>query len=694
MQFPFLQKKSVQHQLYFGLLLKEQEGIGLIFIKEQNKMVMKTYEKFTYSNGWENLTEDVDEMLFKLEHNLKIQLKETIIFVYSHLIDEQSKEIKKPYLIKIKELIKNLDLQALGYIEAHDAVVRYLEKEEETPLTAIVFELDTSQSSIFIYKGGKLIHSQNIGRTNNVVEDLIQGVQTIKGKFLLPTRIILYDSKDLSDESTKIVSHRWSEEYFVQIPRIKIIKETQIIEGLLQLFEKQILEKNGAKEMLMEQEIEAPKEIMGFLIGEDIMKNSKIENEELRSENIEGNNQMNEKRKSKFKMPSFSFSIPKLFKFSALNKGGFIIRISIILGIFIIVLALFLNEFFLHKAHITVYIPYQKLSNTLTVRGIVGENQGDIRINIATISADVSNSAATTGKRDIGDKSRGKIVIHSFDDKEKTFSKGTMVTANNLKYILDDDVKIASSSLASDGSAKLPGKGIVNVIASEIGTESNINKGQRFQIDNLSLLIFFGINESAFVGGTKRQVRTVSKIDLDSLQNKVLNIAKNQKQLQIQNAPHEQIIADLTKINLQGINFSKEVGEEADQVSLQAKATTTYYYYDDEELKNTLIKELSKDLKLGFKIVASNIAYQISDIKIKGSDMSFTITSSTKAVKDISQKDLLKSIKGKQTSSLAEIIKNTYRAEGFKYTIDNPIPLLRNFLPLFDNNISLTFSNL
>ena len=72
MKFPFFSKKPGKDDTYLGLFLKEEEGIALILTRQQGKIVIKEKEIFQYTNGWENLTEDVDEALYKLEKNLVI----------------------------------------------------------------------------------------------------------------------------------------------------------------------------------------------------------------------------------------------------------------------------------------------------------------------------------------------------------------------------------------------------------------------------------------------------------------------------------------------------------------------------------------------------------------------------------------------------------------------------------------------
>lgn len=684
---PFFKKKPDKNGEYFlGLLLKEQEGIGIIINRQGNSITLRSYEKFAYSNSWENLTQDVDDLLFKIEHSLQIQLRKTIFFVFSHLLDEKTQDIKKPFLIKIKDMVKNLDLEALGYIECYEAIAHITEEKDEMPLSAIILELDRSNISIFVYKSGKVVFSKVSSRTDNLVDDFTTVINPVKKNFLLPARILLYDSHDLSEESTKFVSHRWNEDYFVQMPRITIIKEEEIVGGLIKIFNKQI-EKQESKTEINRADLGESNEIMGFAIGQDILQEKQDSTSELNEQSIESPEEK--------KQPKLSF-FSKVRSFIPSYKDVHIPSVTlIIIGIIIIITSLFSAEFFLHKVQITVYYPTQKLTKTFDINAGIDDPSSNLPITIATVSAEISETKTTTGKRDIGERARGEITLYSFDDKEKLFTKGTILSIGVLQFLLDNDVKVASASLASDGSAKLPGKTTGKATATDIGTESNIDKGKRFTFADLSSSVYFGINEKAFSGGTKRQVNTVSKKDLDDLQNSLIKKAKNTKELVRQSSQKERIITELTAIVLKDNRPSKEVGEESNDLTLQTNATATYYTYDEDKMITYIISALKDEIKSGFAINKENVQYKILSAKLsKNTIIEITISIDAKAIKDVSKQIVLKVIKGRLINSLDSIIKNNLQAEGYKINVNHSIPIFTSFMPFFDRNINLIIGSL
>lgn len=670
MKLPFFSNK-VSKEFYLGIFLKEDQGIAMVFLMENGRLELVDREKFAYTNGWEDLTNDVDEALYRLEKNLELEIKKTIIFVYSHLVDEKIGDIKPVYLQKIKQLTKALDLKPMGYIECFEAISFYQQNKEENSLTAILIEIDKTQVGIFIYTGGKLESKKILGRTDNIIADLTEGFEEIKKKSILPAGIILYDSGNLDDTATKILSHRWSKDFFVQIPKVDILSEDEVINGLMNIFGEQI--KNAVP---IKKEIDRKRENFGFMINEDIGEN--ISNQKV---------QLLPKTNWKNKFMELTDKLLSIFQ-KKNNKNDFKFNFSgkifIVIGISIIAFGLFANEYFFHQAELTLYLPTQVLEKNLKI-GI------DYRVSSA--SADFLETITTTGKQEVGNKARGSVTIHSFEDKEKTFAKNTILESPGLKFLLDSDVKVASSSLAADGSAKLPGKNNGSVTASVIGPESNLNKGQRLSIEGLPSTTYFAINEAAFSGGNKKQIQTVSKKDQDDLKTIILSKAKK-------NIPSIKVLSgEITATTLSNVDFSKmifskEIGEESSKLGLTATVMATHYLYEKNNFLEKALTLLEPEVKDQYQLEKENISYSINKISKEGKLLNIDAKIKAKAVIKISIEEIKKSLIGKNESKIKEILKSQYEIDGYNLDIKEPLLIFKNYLPFFQKNIILKNSNL
>lgn len=677
MKLPFFSKSSDEGKIFFGLFLKEKGGIGLVLKSEDVKIVLLDQEKFNYTDGWEHLAEDIDNLIVKLEQRTKVKLLDTIFFVYSHFIDEKTKEIKKPYLQKIKDLVKSLNLKALGYIECYEAIIHYLGKREELPLTAVILELDKSELSVFVYKRGKLVYTKTLAHTDNLVDDLLSCFTEIKGKFLLPSRIILYNSKDLDNESTAIVTYRWSEEFFVQLPRVEIVKEHELIQGLLDVFAEQFQHKAKQAEFTDRQ---SPSEIMGFVIGGDVAVTKKdVPSKSAPSSfpQVSIVPLLTNIKLIFYKIKAFIFSLGKKWTIS--------------LGIILIVSSLFLNEYFLHKADLTVFLPAIKMQKDVLL------NSDELSIQSVSNLVELKDSKNTTGKKDIGEAAKGTVTLHNFDDKEKTFSKGSVLDTAGIKFNLDSEIKVASASVVTinGGLVKQPGKAKVTVIAQAIGPQGNLSANKQFKIDDFSSVLYFAVNESQFSGGTKREIKTTSKKDQEDLEKSILEAAKKQKPETVKKEDTDKkFLNPLTETSVVEAKFDKEIGEESDKLNIQAKVNTTKYFYSEKALIDYLVKLLKNDLEKGYNLENKQISYTLKNTVKKNDKITLDLSIKAKALKEISKQEILKQIKGKSTESVNAILKEKFKVEGSKQDIEPDIPLLEGFFPLFDKNISIVFSSL
>ncbi|MEK7109913.1 MAG: hypothetical protein AAB876_01710 [Patescibacteria group bacterium] len=660
MNIPFFSNKK-QKEFYLGIFLKESQGIVMIFLRENDRLELVDREKFSYTNGWENLTNDVDEALYKLEKNLDIEIKKTIIFVYSHLVDEKIGDIKPVYLQKIKQLIKALDLKPMGYIECFEAISFYLQKEDQILLTAILIEIDKTQLGIFTYKGGRIESKIFLSRTDNIIADLTEGFEEIKKKSnILPPRIILYDSGNLDDTAAKILGHRWSSDFFIQIPKVDILSEDEVVNGLMNIFGEQIKNETSVKK-----EEYQDRENFGFMINEDIGEKAIYQNKNILPKT---------NWKNKIKDLTSKLLVIKI------NFSG---KIFMMTGILIIILGLFINEYFFHQAQLTVYLPTQILEKNIKL---------DIDYRLASASADFSETINTTGKQEVGDKARGQVTVYNSNlSSSETLSKGTsIISPNNLKYFLESEVKVASAT--GDASSPQPSTIKVTVVATEIGEGYNLTAGTKFIIGGKSNNLL-AKNDSALLGGSKKQIQTVSKKDQEDLRTAIVNKAKKEIP-SIKVLPDEAIASFLSATDFNKTIFSKEIGEESSKLTLQATVYTTQYLYNKKLFIDKILVSLKPEVKNDYRLEKENIAYTINKISRENKSLKVDAKIKAKAVINISTDEIKKSILGKNQSKIKEILKSQYKIEGYNLNISEPLPFLNNYLPFFLKNIILKNSSL
>ena len=663
MKLPFFNGKDSKKNLYLGLFLKEREGLILILNKKDSKFELWEKKKFHYTNGWDNLTEDIDEAIFELEKKLNVEVNKTIFFLYSHFVNEKTEEIKKIYLNKIKEVVTNLGLSPLGYIECIEGVSSFLSQKEQTPLTAIVLEIDNSQLSVFIYKGGRLTFRKTIPRSDNIIDDLSFSFAELKGKFLCPSRIIIYNSKDLDELSTKILTHRWSEEYFIQLPKVEIMKEEELIKALIEVFNQQItnISPNFSDEEKMNEENK--EQVLGFLIGKDVAK-------ERPKETIAFKKTFLLKDKILNKLKSFYF--PKIFL-----KIDFSQKLLIFIVLFLGILGLMINEIFFHTASLTLFVPSLKMEKSLTI---------SMPYQVATISAEFMETKNTTGEREVGEKARGEVIVYNTNlNKEKIIEKGKEIETENLKFIFDEKIKIATATSATN-----PGRTKANVTALKIGDEYNLPKGKRFNIDDTT----YAEVVADFTGGSKRKIQTISQKDIEDLKSAIIEKAKNDKNFYQRDVEGGIIVPQLSTLTLKEINPSGEVGEESSTVTLKAKVYRTNYILSKNELEKKIFSIINPQIPVGYNLNKDSISFQIKSATVEGKLASVNFQLQAKMIKKIDKSRVIKKVAGLNKKSLEDVLRKEFQVNDYDFNITSPLPVIKDFFPLRLKNINLTISSL
>ena len=673
MVFSFFKKQNKESQKYLGLFLREQSGILMIIERNRDGMILKEKINFVYSNGWENLTEDVNENLALLKTEEK-KLNNLIIFVYSHLVDQNTKEIRKPILLSIKKMASHLDFRPLGFIEVGDALANFLQKKDNLPLTAILVEIDKTEISVFIYKGSQVILKKVISRSSNFIDDLLLVFKEKKQEFL-PARIILYDSVYLDQKVESIVSFRWPEGYFLQIPKVNIVKEEEIIEALLIIFEKEIKERennNLTTELKKEH-----KEVLGFIIGEDIsfLEQTKQEKKDFILE------------KKKFSFNLFKTFLPKInwFSFSFL-KFKSIKLVIIILSIFTIFLTIIINELFFHKLKLVIYPETSLIKKDFNLVGLINQESLINELNIITQNSviEVAINKKTTGERKIGEKAKGEIIIYNNNlDESELISKGTTILSENgLKFIIEEDVKVSSAS--GDASNPKPSTTKVKVVAFDIGNEYNIPSGKKFKIEGKSANLL-AKNELDFSGGIKRIVKTVSRDDINELKSKAIEEIKLKS---INLSSNKKLIDNLTEINLLEEQYSKEIGEEAETVELKARGEKKYYLYDISQLKNILFSILNKETPKEFLIEKSKINTKLIDANKKDNKINLNFKGDILLIKNIDIYSLKKQIVFISKEKMADVLKDKFQISRYDFKLNSGL-LFFERTPIFSKNIDI-----
>lgn len=688
--FPFIKPKSAATR-YFGLYLTDASAYGFIFDTTSTPPSIVAFSSCALSSGFEKILEDVDNLISELELKTSAHLEKTIFFLHSWMIDETTYDIKEPYKNIIKNLCKELELEPLGYIDVQEAVHEHLKKI--SVVNAIALEINTSKIGVFIYKGGKKVHEQYTARTDRVGEDLHAVFVSLPKELILPANILVYGDTDKAEVSSELATYNWGTDIFPQHPTVDIIKQADLNETFAQVFSTEETAKDtpeasaAAPTPSLSPEPPVDTQSFGFVMGQDVIAEGVPPPVAVTIPAQDTSQSVRPPHLSFFEklQNMVHFSLPAAPDFK--QKRPILVGASVLLSLTILFI---LYEYFIHTMRITVYVKSQVIDKTIDLDLPVKETQvTDLAVLKHTAVSSVTQQKKVTGSREVGEKATGSVIIHNFDNTERSFTRGTILKKSDLEFTIDGDIKVASASASTVG-VKESGKAKVAATASAIGSSYNIEKGTQLEVDSLSSSLFYAIVETAFTGGSKKEVSTVSKTDIAALQSEVEKQAKNDTSdvLGAQTSQDEIILPDLTDVSIADAKFSGEVGEETDSLKVTAESQIDYYTVNKKLLTEKLASAINAGLTDGYSVSADQVDFTVNRVRSKNTTATLVVAASGTAEKEVDIDTIRQAAAHTATAGFPERATKQFEVE--KIEISQPrIPILTGWTPFFSKNITV-----
>ncbi len=699
---PFLKKKS-SNNTYFGLYLTDASAFGFVFDATTQPPQILSQNAVSLTAGFDKILEDTDNLISQLELQTNKHLDKTIYFLHSWMIDEQTFEIKEPYKNIIKKLSKDLELEPMGYIDVQDALHEHLKKT--SVLNSIAIEVNKTKVGISVYKGGKKVYQQYTARTDIIGEDIQSVLTAIPGHIVLPTKILVFGDMDTPEVSSELATYDWEPKVFSQHPTIEVLKQNELNISLAQTFSEEVVSQSKVPSPSQDSQVpvvqntqdlkDEPAEDFGFVVGQDIRDTTPPPDQaaavpptvplpSVVDTIMDGDS--NPKRenisdKIKGMIPSFSFGggLPR-------SKGPIMYGVAFAVVLFIL---LFIYEYFFHKLDIKVYPNAQDVSETFSFDVPVTDTEtDDLYVIKKTTVQEFEDEKKASGKREIGEKATGEVIIHNYDKESRTFPRGTELRKGDLVFTIDSEAKVASASGGTADGVKESGKVKVKATAEEIGPEYNIAKGTQLSVASLSDSLFVAFVETAFSGGSKKDVTTISKADIDSLKKNVEAKAEDgsKEVLGAQISEDEIVIPDMTTVTLADTTFSGEIGEEASNLSVKAESEIEFYTIKKQALEEKLKEMIQEQLTDEFTVDSDNITYDISDITSGDDTVTIEVDTTGKAHKEVDLDAIKKAARFTSLSGFQNKIKSAYDVENVEVKKTFAISL---WTPLFQKNITV-----
>lgn len=721
-KIPFLNPSSKSGEYYFALNIGSKKVEGAVWSIEDNKLVIINTARATFEKE-EDLSLAANYALDDALADFPFEPTKILFGVPDYwLQDDNLKEEKGKVL---KALVKELELTPMAYVSTSHAISHFIQKMQGAPVTAILVNL-SNPLSITVCKVGKIIGTKSIKRTESLAEDIEKSLMQFDEIEVLPSKFLLYGNEHSSSSNEesetekikeKLLSFPWMENLpFLHLPKVDILEKTIILASIsfagaselnpdVNFSEKSYsdLEKNFSQNALINAS-EEPKvgegsslKKVGFVSG-DI---EKFEREKVaeKDEDLVNAEDMEEEEKHLIpfslssSLKSIQYKLTSFLSFIPLKRSP---KLSLLIPVIIVLLVL-AGLVFLPKAKVIVYIDPQILEKETqvtvdsSITSVDSENK-KIPGKILQTSVSGTEKGLASGKRKIGDPARGTVVIYNKTASPKTFpADTTLVGENNLEFKLDSSVNIASQSGVRGGISF--GKATANVSAKQIGPESNFPAGKELTIKGQSSSDFSSEVDSAFSGGTSKEVTVVTAED----QRKLLlqatsNLrAKAKGELQKDLSGDLKVLEEALTEEVTKKTYSKNVNDQAIDFTITVSARYKGTAYSDSDLKTIVAKLVETNVPEGYILNLADSETQAELAKVdKDSKLIFLAKFRAKLMPKLDTEQIKKSIAFKTPGEAADTLRKIQNVISSEIQINPSLPSPLRRLPLLPQNISVS----
>ncbi len=134
----------------------------------------------------------------------------------------------------LRKVCRELDLKPLGFVVVTDSVLSYLKMQEGTPTTSILIQVTGGEIVTLLVRLGRIEATEVVGRSDDVVADVEEGISRFPDVDNLPSRIVVFNSMhNLDDVVQNLMGNDWNSKFkFLHIPKIEALAKDVVIRSI------------------------------------------------------------------------------------------------------------------------------------------------------------------------------------------------------------------------------------------------------------------------------------------------------------------------------------------------------------------------------------------------------------------------------------------------------------------------------
>ena len=627
---------------------------------------------------------------------------------------------KKPF---IKKLAESLSLKPVGFVVLTDALVQDILSRDKMISQIIVYVQETALSLILLKKG-KVTQQLSVGRSAEVVSDIVEGLARLKEEknnenSFLPAKMVLASlvlpDQEIQEIRTQIIGYDWADKHpFVQAPLIEQFTGNQVLNSVIEQggmavadTRSIVLKSDDENQETGKNETDAKTDSNDFgfesvdpdLAGDNF---ASVETDakkqaatsfgipivaqdlpEDRPERKSSHMDLSSKEKSEKKSP---FSAKKKNRFKGklaawyknhphknMILGGVIGGIVASIGLFIGWLT------FSYKVEISLQLAEKVISKDveILVDPTVATSNVEkliLRGELETEEFSGTKVVDTTGVKLAGEKAKGKITIFNKTTSPKTFAAGTILSAGSFNFSLDEEITVASASVTESGTSETKdyGKLETQVTATKIGADGNIAKESSLSIGSFDTGTYSASSIETFSGGSSREIRVISEDDKEEVLSSLKKELSTKAQDDFSSKSGDGLYYVLTGNQaVEEADYGGKVGEEADELALELVMSFEAVRYSSEDIQPLVLELLKEEIPEGYELTDKDpeILSSPKEEATKSAQVVLSANISAKALPIFDMENIISVLKGLPLEAVAGKISERPEIRGASYQV-------------------------
>lgn len=727
---------------FFGLVLRESSATGYAFEQTETDVEVLKSKQFSYSKNFEKVLDDTDEVIYEFETALKIQFNKVIFILPVCGLKGDGKEVVQPYRGVISEIIHNLELEAMGYIEMADVLKEELKKHD----AAVYIEVGKLKTQIVFLRNGEKWNQLSIS-TNpaNVASHLTEFITKGTNIYVYPIHeganinalmaalsdyvVHLYKTDEISIDIQQLLKKQLLPQIVDSgIPGTNPITSPDLVSEVQEVMEHvengPVADDNSAividtQTVAIDADptpvitssppipVMTTDSIAGFKIFSNQSK--KMDDGYVHGPSYENDNsskiissvpvtdstvtvepEVQPQEETLYKQETTEDEdeliidnevTPKYSRRKFVFKS---IGMSVGIVICIALAGIIVFELYLHKVTLIVSVPTESFAvkqalSAIPVSKVVEEKNVDVRVD-------------TTGKKEIGERAKGNVIIASFDDKEASFSAGTQLYLDDSVYKLDAEVVLPPATVDTTSGTKQASKKTVAASATFIGTDGNITKGKQFSVEDYPSSLYYGLTDVDFTGGSQQTVSVVAEEDLEKLNGLVQAKAKETSESAKAGTSGDSVtLDDISTVDMSELIYSSDVGEVASVVRAEGSVKAVLYTIEKGSLVEILQKAVHEEKGKNFQFLNADIKYNFRDVVLATDEQTseMNLATTIDIFKSLDIPTIKNSIRLKLDTQASKLLTDKYKVSEVQFVYNPVLPLFQLFVPYRTENIEV-----